>query len=353
MANRPSPSRPGSVFEVAASPDAGLAQPVEQRGDQDGVAGVVELELVDADQPVYARARRRLVEPERADEVGQLDEGGEQPWAGRCVPQRGEQVRLADAVPAVEVDPAGTAGRPARFAEEPRPRPAPPTVAANARSRVDAPRLGRLRRVGTVGVEADLGEPRRRHQLGDQPVGGHPRGCARRGRTVTGLPYVRGHGPSRDAARAADAGQVGQGHPRPGQVRRRAALRAEVGRLPLHGVQATATRSSWPRRNTKPLTRYFPEVVDGGAGAAAGAVRARRRAVRRRSGDRLEFEVLQERIHPAESRVSMLAEKTPASASSPSTCWRSVTSRWSAGRSRSAGRGSRQALAGLDRADAT
>ncbi len=46
--------------------------------------------------------------------------------------------------------------------------------------------------------------------------------------------------------------------------------------------------------------------------AAARAVRARRRAVRRASGDRLEFEVLQERIHPAKSRVDMLAEKTPA-----------------------------------------
>ena len=29
-------------------------------------------------------------------------------------------------------------------------------------------------------------------------------------------------------------------------------------------------------------------------------------------GDRLEFETLQERIHPAKSRVDMLAEKTPA-----------------------------------------
>src|SRR6476469_2836781 len=65
-------------------------------------------------------------------------------------------------------------------------------------------------------------------------------------------------------------------------------------------------------RNTKPLTRYFPEVVeairdqlpercvlDGELFVAVGA--------------RLEFEVLQERIHPAESRISMLASKTPAS----------------------------------------
>ena len=64
-------------------------------------------------------------------------------------------------------------------------------------------------------------------------------------------------------------------------------------------------------RNTKPLTRYFPEVVE--------AVKASlpERCVLDGEifvavGDRLEFERLQERIHPADSRVRMLAEKTPA-----------------------------------------
>jgi ATP-dependent DNA ligase len=64
-------------------------------------------------------------------------------------------------------------------------------------------------------------------------------------------------------------------------------------------------------RNTKPLTRYFPEVVD--------AVKASlpTRCVLDGEifvaiGDRLEFEKLQERIHPADSRVRMLAEATPA-----------------------------------------
>ena len=65
-------------------------------------------------------------------------------------------------------------------------------------------------------------------------------------------------------------------------------------------------------RNTKPLTRYFPEVVD-----------AIRQSLPERCvvdgeifvaiGERLEFETLQERIHPADSRVRLLAEKTPAS----------------------------------------
>ncbi|GAA1112309.1 ATP-dependent DNA ligase [Nocardioides dubius] len=68
-------------------------------------------------------------------------------------------------------------------------------------------------------------------------------------------------------------------------------------------------------RNTKPLTRYFPEVVaaarkqlpdrcvlDGELFVALGEP----------GSQRLEFEVLQERIHPAKSRVAKLSEETPA-----------------------------------------
>src|ERR687897_1060011 len=68
-------------------------------------------------------------------------------------------------------------------------------------------------------------------------------------------------------------------------------------------------------RNTKPLTRYFPEVVE-----------ACRRQLPDRivldgeifvglqgpEGWRLEFETLQERIHPAASRVDKLSVETPA-----------------------------------------
>lgn len=66
-------------------------------------------------------------------------------------------------------------------------------------------------------------------------------------------------------------------------------------------------------RNTKPLTRYFPEVV------AAAREQLPQRCVldgelfvASADSGRLEFEVLQERIHPAASRIAMLAEKTPA-----------------------------------------
>ncbi len=69
-------------------------------------------------------------------------------------------------------------------------------------------------------------------------------------------------------------------------------------------------------RNTKPLTRYFPDVVE-----------AVKRQLPERcvvdgelfvalpgegGGERLEFERLQERIHPAKSRVELLSRETPA-----------------------------------------
>ncbi|MBO8195760.1 ATP-dependent DNA ligase [Streptomyces oryzae] len=65
-------------------------------------------------------------------------------------------------------------------------------------------------------------------------------------------------------------------------------------------------------RTGKSLVRYFPELVDG----------LRERMPRRcvldgeivlQLGGRLDFEALQQRIHPAASRVRLLAEQTPAS----------------------------------------
>ncbi len=68
-------------------------------------------------------------------------------------------------------------------------------------------------------------------------------------------------------------------------------------------------------RNERPLTRYFPEmiepilantpercVIDGELIVATDTD----------DGTKLDFDGLQQRIHPAESRVNMLAEKTPA-----------------------------------------
>jgi ATP-dependent DNA ligase len=65
-------------------------------------------------------------------------------------------------------------------------------------------------------------------------------------------------------------------------------------------------------RNERPMNRYFPELVE--------AVRANlpercvidgEIIIIGPSGDRLDFELLQQRIHPAASRVKMLSEQTP------------------------------------------
>jgi ATP-dependent DNA ligase len=65
-------------------------------------------------------------------------------------------------------------------------------------------------------------------------------------------------------------------------------------------------------RNEKPMTRYFPEVVE-----AIKANTPERCVIDGEivviGEDRLEFETLQLRIHPAVSRVNLLAEQTPAS----------------------------------------
>ena len=65
-------------------------------------------------------------------------------------------------------------------------------------------------------------------------------------------------------------------------------------------------------RNEKPMTRYFPELA-----AAAIAELPERCVIDGEiviaTDHGLDFEALQQRIHPADSRVRMLAEKTPAS----------------------------------------
>lgn len=65
-------------------------------------------------------------------------------------------------------------------------------------------------------------------------------------------------------------------------------------------------------RNERPMTRYFPELV-----AAVRAELPRRCVIDGEivvaTDHGLDFEALQQRIHPADSRVRMLAEKTPAS----------------------------------------
>ena len=98
-------------------------------------------------------------------------------------------------------------------------------------------------------------------------------------------------------------------------------------------------------RNTKPLTRYFPEVV------AAVREQLPPRCVLDGElfvavGPRLEFEVLQERIHPAAVADRPAGRADPGRRSWPSTCSRSATPRWSTGPSASAATGWRRRSTG-------
>src|SRR5690606_25919705 len=66
-------------------------------------------------------------------------------------------------------------------------------------------------------------------------------------------------------------------------------------------------------RNERPMTRYFPELVD----AVKQSLPARcvidgEIVIPNAEGVRLDFDALQQRIHPAQSRVRLLAQRTPA-----------------------------------------
>ena len=66
-------------------------------------------------------------------------------------------------------------------------------------------------------------------------------------------------------------------------------------------------------RNEKPMNRYFPELVTAvRANLPERSVIDGEIVVIGSSGDRLDFELLQQRIHPAASRVKLLSEQTPA-----------------------------------------
>jgi len=63
-------------------------------------------------------------------------------------------------------------------------------------------------------------------------------------------------------------------------------------------------------RNHKPLLRYFPELIPSLEALNAGTVVDGEVVVV--TGDRLDFDALQNRLHPAASRVKLLAVETPA-----------------------------------------
>ena len=74
---------------------------------------------------------------------------------------------------------------------------------------------------------------------------------------------------------------------------------------------ATATRSTLQSKSGKPLTRYFPDVVE-----AVRALKAKHFVLDGEivvpEGKAFSFDALLQRIHPAASRVQKLAKETPA-----------------------------------------
>ena len=67
-------------------------------------------------------------------------------------------------------------------------------------------------------------------------------------------------------------------------------------------------------RNERPFTRYFPELLEPlRAALAPQCVVDGEIVLPRPDGHGLDFDALLQRIHPAESRVRTLAERTPAS----------------------------------------
>ncbi len=78
------------------------------------------------------------------------------------------------------------------------------------------------------------------------------------------------------------------------------------------GFRAIATLDGEPSlqsRQRRPLLRYFPELVDVVSTIPAGTVVDGEVVVVDR--DALAFDMLQQRIHPAESRITMLSQETP------------------------------------------
>lgn len=169
--------------------DARVDELAEQGRYEDGVAGIVQLELVDAQQTVARKGLDRLLEAEGADEVRQLHEGAERLERGLGrggVPEGGEQVGLADAVAAVEVDATG-AGRGLRRLALPEAQEAAPDLAGCRRR---APRRARPR------------SPRGRARPRSGWAGSGP-GCTSRSapsRTAAAAPSRRPAGPRGHAA---------------------------------------------------------------------------------------------------------------------------------------------------------
>ncbi len=159
--------------------DPAFDQLREQPRDQRGVAGIVQFELVDAHHHVVGQQVDALDEAENAGQLRQLAERGERRRRrgrrGDRVVARRQQVGLADAEPAVEVEP--DARQHLALAEQlllacsPRHR-----LVAEPQAGLHRRGLRRLGRIGLIAVEAHVGEGRRRDAVGRSSRSGRDAG---------------------------------------------------------------------------------------------------------------------------------------------------------------------------------
>ena len=117
-----------------------------------------------------------------------------------------------------------------------------------------------------------------------------------------------GETPARAPAGVAHAGQAG---PR-SSPRTPTSSTSPSGTASVASSFVTVTWIELGSRNERPLTRYFPELVDAFASELPPRCVVDGEIVIVGDGG-LDFEALLQRIHPAESRVRMLASTTPAS----------------------------------------
>src|SRR5699024_2527299 len=133
-----------------------------------GVAGIVEFELIDADEFHLRQIVSGPREAERPDEIRVLDERAGRRRLGMGMRRRGEQAGPAHSLAAGEADALGTrltewvqtGGEPGRGR----------ALGELAQLRASL-LLGRLVRIGAIAVEGDVGELRRRYEPGDELFG--------------------------------------------------------------------------------------------------------------------------------------------------------------------------------------
>ena len=88
-------------------------------------------------------------------------------------------------------------------------------------------------------------------------------------------------------------------------------IRAQVGWISLHRISRRRIASSFNPKPDKPLTRYFPEIVEAMRKVKAKQFVLDGEMIVPREG-KLSFDDLLQRIHPAASRIAKLAAETPA-----------------------------------------